>query len=470
MAAIVFRSSVFFLLLFKIFSATATATATAVGSYRKVKFLPGFSGPLPFVLETGYVGVGESEEVQLFYYFVESEANPETDPLLLWLTGGPGCSALTSLAFEIGPISFKEERFNGSLPQIISNPYSWTKKSSIIFVDLPVGTGFSYGTTQEALETGDFSQVHHSLQFLKKWLADHPEFMSNSFYVGGDSYAGMIVPVVAQKILEGNSDWPFVNFQGYVLGNPVTIRNSNQNFQVPYAHRMTLISDELFEWLTTSCKGEYVNIDPNNVECLKHYDTYEKCVSKLEKGCILLPKCPFESPKQKDDHDRRSLYNTPKVFLDPKPPLPSLGCASYKFLLGYYWANDDQVQKALHIHEGSIGEWIRCKRREDYNFDIESAFSCHVNLSSKGYRSLVYSGDHDMVVPHLDTQAWIRSLNYSIVDDWRPWFIVDQIAGYTRTYANKMTFATIKGGGHTAEYTRKECSVMFSRWIAGESL
>ncbi|CAH1426153.1 unnamed protein product [Lactuca virosa] len=66
-----------------------------------VKTLPGWLGDLPFTLETGYVGVGESNDVQLFYYFIESEGNPKNDPLILWLTGGPGCSGLSTILYEI---------------------------------------------------------------------------------------------------------------------------------------------------------------------------------------------------------------------------------------------------------------------------------------------------------------------------------------------------------------------------------
>ncbi|GJN37952.1 hypothetical protein PR202_gb26955 [Eleusine coracana subsp. coracana] len=67
-----------------------------------VTHLPGFDGPLPFYLETGYVVVEEETGTEVFYYFVESERNPATDAVLLWLTGGPGCSAFTGLAFEVG--------------------------------------------------------------------------------------------------------------------------------------------------------------------------------------------------------------------------------------------------------------------------------------------------------------------------------------------------------------------------------
>jgi len=75
-----------------------------VDSASIVKFLPGFEGPLPFELETGYIGIGEEEEVQLFYYFIKSERNPKEDPLLLWLTGGPGCSAISGLLYQNGEI------------------------------------------------------------------------------------------------------------------------------------------------------------------------------------------------------------------------------------------------------------------------------------------------------------------------------------------------------------------------------
>ncbi|KAM3688492.1 hypothetical protein ACB094_10G155700 [Castanea mollissima] len=387
-----------------------------------VKFLPGFQGPLPFELETGYVGVGESEEVQLFYYFVKSESNPKEDPLVLWLTGGPGCSAWSGLVFEIGPLNFKVEEYNGSLPKLVINPYSWTKVSSMIFVDSPVGTGFSYAKNWIAAQSDDFKQVDQLHQFLIRWLIDHPEFVANPIYIAGDSYSGIPVPILVQQISTGNEGGiePLINLQGYLLGNPVTDQSSDGNSAIPYAHGLGLISDELYESLKKTCGGEFVSINPENAECMQYVQEFYE---------------------------------------------------SYGYLLSRYWANDDDVRKALHIRQGSIGQWQRCKFGLYYTPNAASSFVYHVNLSTKGYRSLIYSGDHDITVPFLGTQAWIRSLNYSIVDDWRSWKVQGQVAGYTRTYSNKMTFATVKGGGHTApEYKPKECFTMFKRWTSHEPL
>lgn len=125
--------------------------------------------------------------------------------------------------------------------------------------------------------------------------------------------------------------------------------------------------------------------------------------------------------------------------------------------------NKQENDAKLYLMQGSIGMWQRCNVESVelvYTFDIGSSVKYHADLGTKGYRRLVYrldysicsiillpffkiffgwlissylylnSGDHDMGVPFLGTQAWIRSLNYSIVDDWRPWHVEGQVAGY----------------------------------------
>ncbi|XP_057430722.1 serine carboxypeptidase-like 11 [Lotus japonicus] len=435
-----------------------------------VQFLPGIEGPLPFVLETGYVGVGEGKNVQAFYYFIESENNPKEDPLMLWLTGGPGCSCLHGLMFEIGPFTVKKEEYNGSRPNLILNPHSWTKVSSIIFIDIPVSTGFTYAKTKSAAQRGDWLLVRQTRQFLRKWLINHPKFLSNKVYIGGDSYSGIPIPVIVQEISQENEKGlrPRINLQGYILGNALTTERDT-NYAIPFSHGMGLISDELYESLQKNCKREYVNVDPRDVFCLRDMNSFMELTSGLDLFYILEPACYWNWIDEGVSWRRYLINKYPPEEINGRPPLY---CRSYEHFLANFWVNDDNVRKALHIRKGSIGKWHRCSFDIPYKKEINSSFEYHVNLSKKGYRSLIYSGDHDMMVSFFATQAWIRYLNYSIVNDWRPWHDANgRVAGYTRTYSNRMTFATVKGGGHTApEHKPEECFAMYSRWISNMTL
>ena len=58
----------------------------------------------------------------------------------MWLTGGPGCASEVALFYENGPYAFSAD---GTLE---SNPYSWNEISNLLFVDQPIGTGFSKGS------------------------------------------------------------------------------------------------------------------------------------------------------------------------------------------------------------------------------------------------------------------------------------------------------------------------------------
>ncbi|KZV14035.1 serine carboxypeptidase-like 18 [Dorcoceras hygrometricum] len=224
-------------------------SAAAASESYVIETLPGYPGLLPFKLETGYIGVGEDEDLQLFYYFIESEGDPDKDPLILWMNGGPGCSGFTGLVYEIGPLNFNLSSYDGSLPSFILNPYSWTKIASIIFIDSPVGTGFSYTNSPEGYYRSDTKLSTDNHMFLRKWLLTHPSFLKNRLYMAGDSYGGKIAPMVAFEIAKGNEAGlqPWMNLKGYIIGNAFTDADRDGNYIVAYAHRMAIISDDYYE-------------------------------------------------------------------------------------------------------------------------------------------------------------------------------------------------------------------------------
>ncbi|KAL3538783.1 hypothetical protein ACH5RR_002149 [Cinchona calisaya] len=439
-----------------------------------VKTLPGYSGTLPFKLETGYVSVGEIDDVQLFYYFIESEGDPSRDPLMLWLTGGPGCSAFSGLVYEIGPLNFDFETFDGSLPSFLLNPYSWTKLANIIFLDAPVGTGFSYATTYKGYHSSDVKTVEEIYTFLQKWLLKHPKFIKNRLYISGDSYAGLLVPMIVYKISEGIEAGikPRMNIQGYVIGNPKTDSRIDGNSIVPFTHRLALLSDEYYEMAKINCHEEYVNPDPENAWCLYALQFYKECIKNIFTANVLEPACKFRSSKPEDlESGNTHLEDDSDIRILPRSNGKESWCRNDNYVLSYVWANDLAVQEALHIRKGTIEEWIRCNKSLSYDETVESVVQYHQLLSEKGYEALVYSGDHDMVFPYIGTLKWIRLLNLTIDDDWRPWIVDAQVAGYTERYIyNKtqshLTFATVKGAGHTApEYKPKQCFAMLERFF-----
>jgi carboxypeptidase C (cathepsin A) len=99
----------------------------------------GFCGDL--ASESGYFTVTANNHTKNYFnWFFPSQNDPANDPVIMWLTGGPGCSSMLGLILENGPCSL-----NGTATNIttVNNPYSWNKKANVVWVDQPPGTGFS---------------------------------------------------------------------------------------------------------------------------------------------------------------------------------------------------------------------------------------------------------------------------------------------------------------------------------------
>ncbi|XP_023523659.1 serine carboxypeptidase-like 20 [Cucurbita pepo subsp. pepo] len=97
------------------------------------------------------------------------------------------------------------------------------------------------------------------------------------------------------------------------------------------------------------------------------------------------------------------------------------------------WLNNEAVRKAIHTDKSLAGNWELCTDKLNFDHDAGSMIPFHKNLTLKGYRALIFSGDHDMCLPFTGSEAWVRSLGYKVIDEWRPWTSNKQVVGYLRS-------------------------------------
>lgn len=220
-----------------------------------------------------------------------------------------------------------------------------------------------------------------------------------------------------------------------------------------------------------SCNASYTDIDEStsSPECYEAYEFYSRLIKDINKNDILEPKCVWASPKSGGELSYRSLEENPDNFILSPPKIPEFWCHNFNYAMSYWWANDQSVQEALGVRLGTVGDWVRCNKSLQYTMDVSSVLDVHQNLSTKGLQVLVYNGDHDLTIPSTGTQQWVKVLDLTIVNDWRPWLVDGQIAGYTIKYSEhgyRLTYVSLKGAGHSPqEYKRRECYEMFRRFI-----
>ncbi|KAH0282290.1 alpha/beta-hydrolase [Aureobasidium namibiae CBS 147.97] len=190
---------------------------------------------------SGYVNLppspqeGRNYPVHTWFWFFEARKDPANAPLSLWLQGGPGAPTSVSAVNENGPCNL----LNNSRDSVI-NPWSWSDKVNMLYIDQPVMTGFSYdslinGTIFEALSpfavlpaqvpkndsslagifsSGDKSSTPNNTlaaappmwDFMQIWLRDFPGYSGNKqkFSIWGESYGGHWVPTFADYFYKQN--------------------------------------------------------------------------------------------------------------------------------------------------------------------------------------------------------------------------------------------------------------------------
>ncbi|KAF9225157.1 peptidase S10 serine carboxypeptidase [Gyrodon lividus] len=188
---------------------------------------PGYSLPLteptlcdPTVQQySGYLDITEGKH--LFFWFFEFRSSPFEGPLVLWLNGGPGCSSSTGLLFELRPCSTADK---GNTT--IHNPYSWNTRMNMIFLDQPVGAGYSYITDGSSVVTSP-DAAKGVYAFFELFITRFPKYAKLPFYIVGESHAGRYIPHIAAEINNNNKALASDPSLGLVPVNLVSIMIRN---------------------------------------------------------------------------------------------------------------------------------------------------------------------------------------------------------------------------------------------------
>lgn len=400
---------------------------------------------------TGYLDV-EDLGKHFFYWFFESRNDPANDPVILWLNGGPGCSSATGLFFELGP-----SLINATL-QPVHNPHSWNSNASVIFLDQPVGVGYSYTDSDEITSTA--AAAKDVYVFLELFFQKFPHFAGNKFHIAGESYAGHYIPSFASEIIN-NADRSF-DLASVMIGNGITDPLVQYKYYRPMACGEGGYKPVLDQDTCTQMEKDYPKCAlltkicydaPSALTCVPA--TYY-CTSKLESPYLETGLNPYDIRKKCADEGGNCYEEMD--FLDEYLNLEFVKLAVGASNIDIFTSCDDTVFRNFIL-----------------SGDEMKPFQQYVaELLDKGVPVLLYEGDKDFICNWLGNHAWSDALEYSKHDFFevqplRPWRTEEgKLAGEVKNYGH-FTFLRVYDAGHMVPFDQPENSLdMVNRWIAGD--
>lgn len=361
--------------------------------------------------------------VYLFYwlYFTTAQnvTNPYDRPLIIWLQGGPGASSTGYGNFiEIGPRTSTGELRNES----------WVDYCNVLFIDSPVGSGFSYAESDDLMVTTDKGITNDLISFLQIFLDQYPQFRVVDLHIFGESYGGKVVVNLAMaihvEVLVGKMNCNLVSIG---LGSPWISPVDTAKSYPEFLHNTGLIEKiqaqelagliQLFEDLMRS----------NDFTGAAKFRDY------------IHSKITMELLEQVDIYN--ILGNEPGNWFDPE---------FERFM-------NTTVYEELHLNrEKSIWQYLNMKTFQNLNVEIMRPATNIVEriLNETNINIMVYSGQLDLIVTTPGTEAWVNKLAFEAKEEYkqssREAFRVDQtVEGYCKK-SQRLSFCWIRRAGHSA--------------------
>jgi len=398
---------------------------------------------------------------KLFYALMAAKQDDANTPVVVWLNGGPGSSSQIGLYYEMGPY-----RINPDDLSLYENDYAWNDKANMLYIDQPFGVGYS--TEDAGVEpVRNQDQASDAMRDgLKDFFRQNPKFKGRPFYLFGESFAGTYIPWIAKKIIDDTSA-DKITLTGIGIGDGTIDRLEISKSVPEYAYNKALIDQGgrtyLEKKLVPACIDQVMARRKDGTTATGACDAIDFFVAQ---AATYINVYDVHYWGQYDLRPMTCLLNSSKAkaaFGQPE---------SAKFS-----QSNENVFVRLRP-EGSGGETA----------------SYVVEALKKDVKVLIYSGESDLLIPHLGTESIVRRIGNGDYGSWAEKGMADfatEFKGYDTALANqndaayrwrlkdadqriagawvtkgKLTYALVKDAGHLVPLDTPEASkLMFDCFL-----
>ncbi|XP_065281365.1 probable serine carboxypeptidase CPVL isoform X1 [Dermacentor albipictus] len=398
----------------------------------------------------GFLTVREHQLNHLFFWFFPAikKHSGSAAPLLLWLQGGPGAPSMMGALVEHGPLRAAADG------TATFRAHTWAQEASVVYVDQPVGTGFSH--------SHDGVDNHWYCANASDAAADLYEFMGQfcvifaaechraDFFIAAESYAAKFAIALATMMKMMRDEDSLPRLSGLVLASPF-VDPENQLDNSELLHQTGFLTD---------------------VQAALLWEQYNRVARLIRRGNYTAAKDLLEDIIDGNPTVSTTLFGN-LTGLRQAYDL-DLTYSPAIFTVYEEFVDRAEVRRALHVGRRLVfmpdGDAVTHSMYADILVSYKHQLA---DLLDQDLKVLLYGGQKDLITPFSSVERFMKTLSWKGQMEYAttprlPWRLgTDQVLGYYR-HVHNYTEVLVRGAGHVTAFDKpKEVLALVTRFIYG---
>lgn len=343
--------------------------------------------------------------------------------------------------FELGPW-----RVSPGLNTLVPNPTPWNRLFGLIFIDNPIGVGFSIASSPDEIPKDQLGVSKHLFEAISHFLEQNPSFRMRPIYLTGESYAGKYVPSFGYYVLRKNPQLAVpkrINLAGVAIGNGLT--------------------DPITQVITHAMNAYYLGL------------INEKQRSQIEK----LQDEAVDLTKSGNWSEATNARNIVLKTIGNMTGLATL--YDFRRLEPYHtglvtdFLSQNEVKRALGVNQSIAYEECSHVVGKVLHEDVMKSVRYEVEYLVKNTKVLLYQGQCDLRDGVVSTEAWVRKMRWEGIGEFlererEVWKVDGKLAGYVQKWGN-LSHVVVLGAGHLVPTDQAlNSQAMIEDWVLGNGL